>query len=249
MNANQIYISTIDSNYSRLANQYGFGVEIAQFCTAWEIDSNFEKTDKEIRENIADIPNRIYHAPFNELFPCAIDPLARQLAAYRYKQAIELAKGYGAAKVVIHAGYHPKIYYPVWYTEQSVVFWKEFLKENADMEIVLENVLETEPQMWLDIVKGVDNPNFKLCMDIGHINTYSDIPLEHWLEICVPYISHFHIHNNGKSHDTHNGLIDGSIDMKSFLQKADKLCPGATYTLEVINCKTSAKWLFEEILK
>ena len=245
MNKKNVYISTTAPDASQLARQYGLGIEIAEYCTAWNMDDEFATTDASVREKLESIERRILHAPFNELFPCAIDRKARALASDRYRQAIELAKIYGATKVVIHGGYNPWIYYPVWFTEQSVLFWKEFLQEDPGVQIVLENVLETDPQWLLDIVKGVDDPRLQLCLDIGHVNAYSKIPLNDWLENWAPYLSHFHIHNNDTSWDTHSPLTEGTIPMKDFLEKAAQLCPDATFTLELLEAEASVKWMAE----
>ena len=248
MKKDKLYLSTIDPKAQELARQYGFGLEIAEYCTAWNMDDEFENTDKNVRKKLAGIPGRILHAPFNELFPCAIDREARRLAARRYRQATHLAREYGAEKVVIHGGYNPWIYYPVWYTEQSILFWKDFLREDAGVQILLENVLEEEPGMLLDIVEGVDDPRVQLCLDIGHANAYSKTPVMDWLEACAPQISHFHIHNNDGSWDTHSPLQEGSIPMAEFLEKAEALCPNATFTLELPDTGSSVCWRLEELL-
>ena len=248
MKKENIYLSTTAADASQVARQYGLGIEIAEYCTAWNMDDEFPQTDRIVLERVEGIPNRTLHAPFNELFPCAIDRKARTLAADRYRQAMELAKFYGASKVIIHGGYNPWIYYPVWYVEQSIVFWKEFLKEDPGVEIVLENVLETEPQWLLDIVKGVDDPKLKLCLDIGHVNAYSKIPLMIWLKDWAPWISHFHIHNNDGSWDNHDPLDRGSIPMRELLEKAEVLCPDATFTLELLKAEHSLRWMAEKRL-
>lgn len=246
MNKKQIYISTIDPKAHLAAKRYGLGLEIAEYCTAWNMDEKFQETDKSVRNKIEGISNRSLHAPFNELFPCAIDPRARKLAADRYRQAITLAKDYDASKVIIHGGYNPWIYYPVWYTEQSVLFWQEFMQEDPGVPIVLENVLETEPEMLLDIIKGVGDPRLRMCLDIGHANAYSKVPVMDWLQICAPYISHFHIHNNDGTWDTHTALNQGTIPMKELLDRAEDLCPNATFTLELVDAESSIRWLLEE---
>ena len=245
MRRENIYLSTIADDASKIARKYGLGIEIAEYCTAWNMDDEFTATDASVQVKLDGIERKVLHAPFNELFPCAIDRKARALAAERYRQAIELAKRYGSTKVIIHGGYNPWIYYPVWYVEQSILFWKEFLKEDPGVEIVLENVLETEPQWLLDIAKGVDDPRLKLCLDIGHVNAYSKIPLMDWLESWAPYLSHFHIHNNDGSRDQHNALNDGNIPMKEFLLRAEELCPDATFTFELMKDEPSMKWLVE----
>lgn len=243
MKQKQIYLSTIAADSDTIARQNGLGLEIAEYCTAYNMDEHFAGTDASVRGKLEGIQNRILHAPFNELFPCAIDPLARKLAAHRYRQAIALAKAYGAEKLVIHGGYNPKIYYPCWYTEQSILFWKEFLTEDPGLIICLENVLEETPDLLLEIVKGVDDPRLRICLDVGHVNTYSPVPVSDWLNEFAPWISHFHLHNNSGEYDAHNSLYDGTIDMAWLLKEADQLCPEATYTLEVMEAAPSVHWL------
>ena len=136
------------------------------------------------------------------------------------------------------------------YVEQSVAFWKAFLKEDPGVELVLENVLETDPAFLLDIVKGVDDPRLRMCLDIGHVNAYSKVSVREWLELCGPWISHFHIHNNDGTADRHCALWEGTIPMTDFLRHADELCPNATFTLELMEDESSVKWLADNgILK
>ena len=251
MNREKIYLSTIAPDAPRLAWEYGLGLEIAEYCTAWNMDEKFAGVDPVVQKKIEGITRSTLHAPYNELFPCAIDKKARALAAERYRQAIALAKRYGSSKIVIHAGYNPWIYYPVWFVEQSIVFWKEFMQEDPGVEIALENVLETEPQWLLEIVKGVDHPKFRMCLDVGHVNAYSKTPLNVWLESWAPYITHFHIHNNAGfgtngTADQHAPLNEGSICMKELLLRIEQLCPDATIALEVMETKSSLSWLCEE---
>ena len=246
MKRENIFFSTIASDAPFYAREYGFGLEIAEFCTACNIDRRFELTDSRVQESLQGISSSILHAPSNELFPCAIDEKARGLAAYRYRQAIDLAKRYSSKKVVIHGGYHPWMYYPVWYVGQSVSFWKDFLKEDPGVEIVLENVLETQPDLILDILEGVDDPRLRMCFDVGHINAYSYIPIMAWLETCVPWIGHIHVNNNDGREDLHQGLQDGIIPMKELLQRIESLCPEATITLEMTETKPSLDWLRQQ---
>ena len=242
------FLSTIAPDAALIARENNLGLEIAEYCTAWNMDEKFGETDPIVRRKLEGIRKRILHGPFNELFPCAIDPKIRDIARQRYRQAIQLAKEYGVKKVVIHGGYNPRLYYPVWYTEQSVIFWKAFIQEvPRDMEIVLENVLEEEPAMLLDIIRQVEDPRLGMCLDVGHVNAYSKVPVMEWLELCSPYIRHFHIHNNEGSWDSHNGLADGTIPMKLLLSRVAQLCPDASVTLEVMESAPSVRWLKEEL--
>lgn len=245
MRAETIYLSTIAPDAAPAAREYGFGLEIAEYCTAWNMDEKFTGVDAVVQKKMEGIARSTFHAPYTELFPCAIDKKARELAAFRYRQAIDLAKRYGSEKVVIHGGYNERIYYPIWYVEQSVVFWKDFLQEDPGVEIVLENVFETEPQWLLDIIGGVGHPRLRMCLDVGHVNAYSPVSTMEWLESCAPVLSHFHIHNNDGTRDQHNPLAEGKIPMKELLRKIEEQCPDATITLELLKDKPSVKWLVE----
>lgn len=242
------YLSTISPDAPCVAREYGFGLELAEFCTAWNMDEKFTHVDSVVKKKLEGIPRSLLHAPYNELFPCAIDKKARALAAERYRQATELATRYGSRKVIIHGGYNPQIYFPVWYVKQSVLFWQDFLRSDPGVEIVLENVLEDDPRWLLDIVAGVDDPRLRLCLDIGHVNAYSSVPLTDWLVLWAPYLSHLHIHNNDGSRDAHNALNEGTIPIKELLLQAQHLCPDATYTLELMNDAPSVVWLQENDL-
>lgn len=246
MKRKDLYLSTIDPNAHILAKRHGLGLEIAEFCTAYFMDDRFGEVEPVLQEKMRCADRFVLHAPFNELFPCAIDPVARELAAHRYRQAMGLAVKYGAEKIVIHGGYNPRIYYRVWYTEQSVLFWRDFLKEVPEgITVCLENVLEEEPSMLLDIIRGVDDPRLKLCLDIGHINAYSKVPVPEWIETCQGQISHFHVHNNDGTWDTHSALTDGTVCMERFFALARELCPEASYTLELQDAETSLNWLLD----
>ena len=66
------------------------------------------------------------------------------------------------------------------------------------------------------------------------------------LETLAPWLGHFHIHNNDRSFDTHSPLDQGTIPMKTFLTRADALCPDATFTLEVTDGRRDVDWLLRQ---
>ena len=244
MNAEKLYISTIAADAPELARRHGLGLEIAEYCTACNMDEGFAENDAAVREKLAGVARRTLHAPFSELFPCAVDPRARELARERYAQAMALAVGYGARKLIIHGGFNPYLYFPEWYTAQSAPFWREFMGDVPQgLEICLENVTEPAPELLCEIIAAVDDPRLKICLDVGHANAYSKISPMKWLERCAPCIGHLHIHNNQGDWDTHAALDKGGIPMADLLAAADRLCPEATLALEVMEARSSVDWL------
>jgi len=245
-----LQLATIDPAAPRLAEAYGLGLELDQFCTALNMDDPdlFAPPDREIRALNA--PARVFHAPFSELFPCAIDPKVRAVARERLEQSYALARDYGINRMVAHGNFLPHVYFPQWYVEQSVAFWKEFVADKpADFRVFVENVLDPEPAYLRDIVAGVDDPRCRLCLDVGHANIagVSSVPISRWIEVFAPYLGHLHLHNNDGSWDWHRPLNEGSIPMTEVLAQLDELAPEASLTLEhPEESEKSLLWLAEQ---
>ena len=239
----KLHLSGIDGDAAALARRYGLGFEVTAFCMAAALEDGAAVAAAEAET--AGIDRLWLHAPFAELHPCAIDPLVRDIAAKRYRQAIAMARRLGINRVVIHDGYVPFVYFPEWFVEQSVRFWREFLPEvPAGMTIALENVMDDGPGMLADIMKGVDDPRLGVCFDVGHANTtVSKTPPVDWLAPLSPWLRHVHIHNNFGEWDLHNPLGEGNIPMEQVLDALLTDCPAATFTIENMNCAPSLDWL------
>ena len=89
MNRKNICLATIDENAHTIAEKWGMCLEISEFCTAWNMDGEFGSVGPQVEAKLRHAPATVLHAPFNELFPCAIDPKARALAKERYLQAVD----------------------------------------------------------------------------------------------------------------------------------------------------------------
>ena len=167
------------------------------------------------------------------------------MTARRYRQAIALARDLGVRQLVIHGGFVPQVYFPEWYVEQSVLFWRELLAElPPDMTIALENVMEPEPLLLADIARQVDDPRLGLCLDVGHANTFvSRVPPLEWVAPMAPWLRHVHLHNNLGRDDLHDPLGQGTLAMEQVLDTVLALCPAATFTLENQDCGPSLDWL------
>lgn len=163
----KLYLSGIDSAAAQLARRYALGFEVTAFCMAAALEDSAAVSAAEAET--ADIARLWLHAPFAELHPCAIDPLVRDIAVKRYRQTIAMARRLGIRRIVIHDGYVPFVYFPEWFVEQSVNFWRAFLPEvPQDMTIALENVMDDGPDMLSQIMKGVNDPRLGVCLDVGH---------------------------------------------------------------------------------
>lgn len=244
----RLYLSSIAQDAAKLAGRFGIGLELAHFCTASNMDEDFAQTDAAVREDMKSTVRFVFHAPFNELYPAAIDPRARALAMERLTEAARLAHGYGISKMVVHSGYVPLVYHKVWHEARSVEFWRELLEKiPPEMVLCVENVMEDEPMMIAAIADAVDDPRFCLCLDVGHTNVCArGVPAQAWVEAFAPHLAHMHIHNNDGARDGHCGLFDGTLDVVALMRQANRLSPNATFTIESIQAQESLARLFDE---
>ena len=128
-----------------------------------------------------------------------------------------------------------------------------FLAEHPEGAVIcVENVMENDPELILSILRRVDDPRLRMCLDVGHANLSTVDPAD-WIRQCAPFISHYHIHNNNGAPkegqpsrgDLHRALGNGIIDMEAILRKAEELTPDATAAIESYEPEASVEWLKE----
>lgn len=216
-----IYVSHLlpDEEMKELAKKYDTGVESIDFSISDhldDLDGSIALYKKKLHEIGAE--KLILHGPFLDVNPCAYDRLVREATMKRFAQCYQAGKELGAEKIVFHSGMNPYVYYKEFWADHVAEFWKEFLKERRELEVVLENVFDDDWQLMLDVHHKVDAPNFKLCLDIGHVHCYSSMDVRGWAENLAPYVSHVHIHDNHGDRDAHIGLGKGNLPWKEVLE-------------------------------
>ena len=53
--------------------------------------------------------------------------MVRGVTMRRFRQAAALSRAYGIRRIVVHSGFIPHVYYPVWFVEQSARFFRALL--------------------------------------------------------------------------------------------------------------------------
>ena len=235
-----------------LAVKNGLGLELAEFCLPDNLDVKFESVRADIEHKASSVELKTLHAPFNELYPMAIDPKIVEVAYERYDQAWKYALRFGASKMIVHPNYVKEYYFESWFIDRHAEFWKRFLSEHPEpVTICVENVTEDDPTLILGILEKVNDPRLRMCLDVGHANL-SPVPPIEWLRMYGELISHYHLHNNNgrtegrrSNGDLHRALGDGIIDMKELLDEAEKITPDATAAIESYEPENCVKWLKE----
>ena len=140
---------------AELVSANGLGIELAEFCISDNMDNSYDAVLPHVLRNCEASPDRTLHAPYNELFPMAIEPLVVEVAYKRYVQTLDYCKRFGAKKMIVHANYTEALYFPNWFIKRHIDFWKRFLAENnlEGIDITKPGITPNRPD-WADKAKG-----------------------------------------------------------------------------------------------
>lgn len=251
-----IYLSHLldDKDMKSVLEQYTVGIETIEFGIGYSLDCK-EKSLKNYKEKLGGIiekPSLSVHGPFLDLSPASFDSLIRKVTMERFESSYCMAKEVGAKHIVFHTCFNPMVYFGSSWEDNSKKFWDEFLADKDDsIKIHIENVYDTSYENIANLIDRVNHPTFSACLDIGHANCFSKVPVKDWINGLGKRIGHVHIHNNDGIKDSHNGILNGNIPMFDVLSKINEVSKDATWVLELnkyYEIISSLEWLKENNL-
>lgn len=233
-----IYISHLleDGDLREILRGGGFGVETIEFSIGYCLDELPERIESYRRRlETMEAASLSVHGPFLDLNPSSNDSLIREASRKRFQQAYDAAASLGAKKIIYHTCFVPRVNFLEGWVDLTVPFWEEFLADKDDsIKIHLENVFDPTWRTIRAVAERIAHPAFSVCLDLGHANHASDIPLTEWIEGLGEYIGHIHIHDNDGITDGHLAVGDGMIPWDDVRGALRRICPDADYTVE--NC-------------
>lgn len=244
-----IYFSQLleTKQIEKLLKRYPVGLEVISF-SIWEVLDNLEHSISYYQKEFAafkDNTSLTFHGPFLDLQPGSCDEKIRSLTKERFNASYQAAQAFGSKDMIFHIGYLPNVYIEKYWLDNVVVFWKEFLEDKSkECMFYIENVLDTDWELLKEIIDRVNRPNFKACLDIGHVNAYSYKTVEEWIKALGERIGYVHLHNNDGTRDSHQGLEHGTLPIQTILQQLKHYAPHAKWSLEIGDEK-----MLEESLK
>lgn len=155
------------------------------------------------------------HAPFHELFPGAPDRLVREAAVARLDAAFDLMNAFSPRSVVMHLNHENRRFGFVaddWFAH-IVPAIERYAARARDMGamLVLENVYEEEPSQMVRVLEALSGSGVRHCLDVGHLNAFSETGLDEWLAAAGPHVRQFHLHDNDGSDDSHGPIGSGTV--------------------------------------
>jgi sugar phosphate isomerase/epimerase len=227
------------SDYRDLAEASGAGLELQAFAEpaalngGWrEILANHKRQLKNFNGDLG------VHGAFYDMSSASRDPEVVALTRKRYRQNLVAAAELGAHYVVLHLNYLGPMnllgYHPDWHRRQ-VEFWSEFIDEVVEVGIpvLLENSWENSPEIILDVIREVNNPYLRTCLDVAHATLYSKLPFREWLDAFEPYLECCHLNDHDGEHDLHLPLGQGVVDYNDVMDSLNELERKPYFCLEL----------------
>jgi len=228
------------------------GIEVFSHPVNLNDTNSYDGYHKTITEQIKGMNGVSMHGVFNDMAYASGDPLILEVVKNRFIESIQAASLHDINSLIFHSAfrsYHGVKTVEKWYIKASIDFWKDFQTNIPDeMTVLLENVEDEDPVVFLQILQGIDSPKICCCFDVGHAFIYSSIPLNKWIRSLVKYIKHVHINDNDGKRDLHlplgKGIIPLVTTIQDILENVDKEVP---FTLEC-DAPSSVEWLKEKEL-
>lgn len=228
-----------------LAREYRLGFEFNDFFMPNILD------DEAVRDKIigkytaAGLPEYCtLHGAFFDVIPFSPDEKIRAIGDMRIRQSISAARRINAKAVVFHTNYNPFLNSPAYvksWLEQNAAYWNGILNEFSDMNIYLENMFDSTPDIMAELAERLcSNANSGICFDYAHA-ALTAIPQREWTEKLGKYVRHIHINDNDFQSDLHLAVGDGKIDWNEFYGLYDNYMDKATILIETSSLENQRK--------
>jgi sugar phosphate isomerase/epimerase len=176
------------------------------------------------------------HGPYMDMSPGGADEKVREATVERFRQTFAAAEVLRPRAVVLHGGYDERKFdgdVSLW-LGQSLKTWPELIKEAERLMTVIavENVFDGDPGPLKALMGSLSSPNFGICLDAGHVNLFSTLPMEEWFESLGGHVAVVHIHDNRGLVDDHLPVGDGEIDFDRFFTLLRKHTREPVLTIE-----------------
>ena len=219
-----------------LAKEYKLGFEYNDFFHPDILDDEFlaQKIIEEYKS--MELPEYCtMHGAFFDVIPFSMDKKIQKIAHLRIEQSLAIARRLGAKAVVFHTNYDPFLntesYIENWLNVNEN-YWSRVLEENSDLNIYLENMFDTTPDILTELSKRLcKHANYGVCLDWAHASISKADPVV-WTKALGQYVKHVHINDNDLVSDLHLAWGDGKVNRNAFYECYNKYFNGATVLIE-----------------
>lgn len=138
----------------------------------------------------------------------------------------------------------------------NVKFFKELLKTAKEQDVIIcfenmpfLNYSLSKPEKILEFVELINDENFKICLDTGHVATFKELSVGDEIRRLKDKIQVFHIHDTIYEKDIHLFPYDGVIDWVDFAKALKEINFKGVFSLETQPSWKLPEDIFEEMCK
>jgi sugar phosphate isomerase/epimerase len=152
------------------------------------------------------------HAPFFGLDIASVDAGISTYSMQCIERALAAAAALGAPVAVMHTAYLPffsrsgrRLWFRNWADRMPRIVARA---ADLGVTIAFENTWEDRPEILVHLLDLLPGAAAGVCLDTGHLNVFSRIPLRRWWERLGDRVIALHVHDNDGMSDDH--LVPGS---------------------------------------
>jgi len=225
---NELFVQTthdkVAHDFIEFAKCNRYGLEITSFALPWILDGNWKTLLRSYRLALKDFDNEVsVHGVFMDMITVSRDDKILYVVRERILNDIHIAEQLGAKIVTFCSCFNPSIAmsapgYVEGYKQKQIKFWAQILDSiaNSQITLVFENLWYPKPELVKDIVEGVNHEKFRTLLDTGHVNIYSKVPIERWVETLADCLAYVHLNDNHQDSDSNLAPGDGNINWNKF---------------------------------
>jgi len=217
------------------------GIEIQNYDRKGVLSAADWATVLQQHQNLVPLlPGRLaVHGPFAGIQYGYKDHLLRDAVQKRLDMTFDMVCALKPDTLVLHSGCSEimvRFSLTDSWLEPATEFWKKEIVRyaKAGVRVVLENIVEQNPDPLIELVDRVGSDWLGLCFDIGHATLCSKLAPAQWVERMGNRLKHIHLHDNNGATDDHLPIGKGSINFDPFFEALAKWAPDATVSLEII---------------
>ena len=220
----------------------GIGRQLAPYPWEWT-----EEELEEVKDLLKNFQRTGAHLPFFAMNVIAVNERVREEAMEQMRLAIEVAKYLNLDYGVAHATGTTEGLVTAREPHRQFLAFKRLAGfcDGSSLTLSIENASNLHHiKACAEMVRSLKNEGLPVAMtfDTGHANIpHLDQPppyreygtVADAMAACIDIMDNVHLHNNDGTVDQHRGLLDGSIDLKSCIQRLRSLNYQGSISVEV----------------
>jgi sugar phosphate isomerase/epimerase len=159
------------------------------------------------------------HGPFFGLDIASLDICLAEYSADCLNTGLEATAALGGSVMVMHTGYMPQ--FSRGGRRHWLRNWAERMPrivehaERLGITLALENTWDDRPEIMLHLAGLLPRDAVRFCLDTGHVNAFSHLPVGRWWDMIGDRVVALHIHDNDGLSDDHLAPGEGTFDFEA----------------------------------